>query len=140
MPRGKAVPAKETKTAAHPPRFSPQEDEWGGFVSVKVEAPEREKFMLWWGENEGNVWHMLTDCLSAGLKLSVSWDGANQSTIATFTGRPSVSPEWPFRCSMSARAGELFEAVALLIYKEYIVTGNDWTPWTPNGRRQEVWG
>jgi len=140
MPRGKALPKTGSTQKTNPPRFSPQEDEWGGFVSVRVSEEEREKFLLWYAENQADIQDLLTDCLAAGLKLSASWDGANMSMIATFTGRPSPSADWPFRCSMSARSGELFEAIALLLYKEFVVTGHDWTPWTINGRRQDTWG
>lgn len=140
MPRGKSQPKPGAPKVVQPPRFSPQDDEWGGFVSVKVDEPGKELFNLWYSENMQNIPALLTDALADGLKLSVSWDGGNQSMIATFTGRPCESADWPFRCSLSARAADFWEAVALLCYKEYVVTGRDWTPWTVNGRRLDTWG
>lgn len=140
MPRGKAQIKPTKPDPTHGNRYSPQEDEWGGFVNVRVEEGHKDEFNLWWSENLETIVPMLEDFLAKGLKLSVSWDGQNQSMIATFTGRPTSDPAWPFRCSMSSRASGFWEAIALLLYKEFVITGGDWTPWTVNGRKKDNWG
>jgi len=110
-------------------------DEWGGFAQVNVGESEREQFDLWLSGINTQWWAILQDELAAGLKLTLVWDGANDCFIASLTGRPDIDGQRPWTTCLSARAGEMDTALALLTYKHTEVTGGDWSDWLINGTK-----
>lgn len=117
-------------------RIQPK-DEWGGYVQCSIDGPERELFDLWLSENPTAMPAMLVDSLASGLKLTLVWDGKNDCFIATFTGRPDILGQTTFTCSLSARAGDLNTALAVLVYKHIEVCGADWMDWLINGSKSK---
>jgi len=110
-------------------------DEWGGYVQCDIGEAEREAFDIWLSESATLVEHLVVDALACGLKLTLVWDSKNECFIATLTGRPDINGEAAFTCSLSARAGDMPTAMALLVYKHREVMGEDWTEWLINGSR-----
>jgi len=136
MPR-KSVLKVEPAAAKSPigARKIRKDDEWGGFAQVNVSEAERESFDLWLSTIADGWWPLLQDELAAGLKLTLVWDGQNDCFIASLTGRPDPDGKSPFTVCLSARAGEMNLALALLVYKHLEVTGGDWTDWLINGTK-----
>jgi len=101
-------------------------DEWGGFVQVSIDEAHRNEFDMWLSETGEAVYRELSDALGTGLKLTLSYDGANQCYIASLTGRPDIQGERAFTCCLSARAGTFEESIAVLIYKHASLLHYDW--------------
>jgi len=128
MPRGKSfrVPTVVDGLDGVGARRTQPKDEWGGFVPLNLPDESMHEFEVWQGDQQGSIWLQLDDCLGAGLKLTLVYDGANQCYIATFTGRPDIAGERAFTCCLSARAGTFDQALALLVYKHVSILGCDW--------------
>lgn len=136
MPRKatlKQLPLPETSPIGR--RKIQKDDEWAGFAQVNVGDNERPKFDMWLSEIGDGWWPLLQDELAAGLKLTLVWDGANDCFIASLTGRPDIDGQSAWTACLSARAGEMNTALALLTYKHVEVTGGDWSDWLINGTK-----
>jgi len=139
------MPRKETeKTQKAPPtlqvRRGADSDEWGGFVQANLTPMDKALFEQWYSEHTNAIQPYLDEHIGSGLKLSVVFDGAHNSYIASYTGRPSVDENFTFRCTLSARAGEFVEALAVLVYKHVVICAGDWTDYLVNGSRVNNWG
>lgn len=145
MPR-KTVPEtskpepKPKSPALVQPRKSAETDEWGGYVQANLAPLDKAIFDQWYSEHMQHVQAFLDDHIGMGLKLTVVFDGEHNSYIASYTGRPDTDPNFQFRCTLSARAGEFLEALAVLVYKEEQITSHDWKDFLLNGSRVSNWG
>lgn len=138
MPRAKSSKSSDQSSKALPPRSLPSDAPWGGFVNIRLSDEEKEVAQAWIRESEREAVQLLTDDLADGYKFSLSYDGDNQSFIATYTGAG-----WDgcnVRCAMSARAGTWFEALALLVWKHHIHAGRDWGQYYHNGSKVSPFG
>jgi len=136
MPRKAALTPKVTESPSPIGRRKIQkEDEWAGFAQVNVGDVEKHHFEIWLSSIGDGWWPILQDELAAGLKLSLVWDGANDCFIASLTGRPDLEGMHSWTACLSARAGEMTTALALLTYKHSELTGGDWTDWLINGSK-----
>lgn len=135
-----AQPAKEKSPAVVQPRRGDASDEWGGFVQANLSPMDKALFDQWHAEHLEHIQAYLDEHVGGGLKLSLVFDGEHNSYIASYTGRPNARPELPFRCTLSARAGQFLEALALLVYKHEVICGKDWTDFLVNGSRTQNWG
>jgi len=128
MPRGKSSPSSNGSKGKERllPRRSEKDDEWGGYVPLSIDDAHRESFDLWYEEMGREFSIQLVEAVDSGLKLTISYDGANQSYIASLTGRPDISGNEPFTCCLSARAGTFEQALAVLVYKHYDMLHCDW--------------
>lgn len=143
MPRAKkeAVPETKKSPSVVQPRRSPDTDEWGGFVQVALTPLDKELYDQWFGEHSQHVNPLLDEDLGQGYKFSLTFDANNNAYIASYTGRPNDDGEaLPFRCTLSARSGEMADAIALLVYKHRQVCGTDWADFLINGKRVSNWG
>lgn len=140
MPRKEAAEKKPKSPALVQPRKGESDDEWGGFVQCNLTPMDKALFDQWNGENHQHIDRFVDQHLGSGLKLSLVFDGANNSYIASYTGRPNTDKELCFRCTLSARSGEYMESLALLVYKHDVVMGGDWSPYLVNGSKIPNWG
>lgn len=140
MPRKETTRADKPNPATHQIRAGEKEDEWGGFVQCNLSPLDKALYDQWYGENHEHIDRLIDEHLGSGLKLSVVFDGAHNSYIASYTGRPNTDEAFAFRCTLSARSGEYMEALALLVYKHNVVMGGDWTPYLVNGSKLPNWG
>ena len=135
MPRRQNTkPTEETNRRGLP------EDEWGGFVQANLSPADKQKYEEWYNDNRQHVAKLIDEHLGEGLKLSVTFDGAHNTYIASYTGRPNTDNTFKFRCTLSARAGTFEDTLALLVYKHVEVCGGDWSEYLVNGSRVANWG
>ena len=140
MPRKEKQPEKPKSPAVVQPRKGKSDDEWGGFVQCNLSSMDKVLFEQWYSEHLQHIDAFVDEHLGTGLKLSVVFDGSNNSYIASYTGRPNTDEKLLFRCTLSARSGEYMECLALLVYKHVEVTGGDWSPFLVNGSKIRSWG
>lgn len=118
-----------------PPLLPDKDADWGGFVPVPVPDEERPRFEAWFAEVEPELAGYVSGLLLQGLKLSLAYDSENVCFIATFTGRGH--PTSALRMSLSARAADERTATALLVYKHYVLAGQDWLQFTVKGDKRQ---
>lgn len=138
MPRAKKQAAPDSLPLQLQPRALPADAQWGGFINIRLSDEEKETAQLWIREHEREAFAMFADNLGEGFKFSLSYDAENQSYIASYTGAGWVGSE--LRCSMSARAGTWFEALALLVWKHNIHASGNWGQYRTDGRKVPSFG
>jgi len=114
------------------------QDDWGGYIDVRLSGDDKLLFSTWYESNEGDVFNWLNDALAAGLKLGMMYDGENQCYVASLNGRGVTTSEKRF--TLTARANTFDEAFALLCYKHYVALEGDWGNWKPSNKRKQDWG
>jgi len=135
------MPLDQGKTPPQIPQTkyqSASQDEWGGYIDVRMNGDEKELFVAWWEANGPEVFNWLIDILPSGLKLGMMWDGENQCYVASLNGKGVSSQQK--RYTLTARAQLFDEAFALLCYKHYILLEQDWGNWKPSNKRKQDWG
>lgn len=142
MPRASKSPSINDRPKQRTqPRKADTKDEWAGFVPCELGVDHKDAFDEWLGEAGSLVWADVVDALGTGMKLSVTYDAPNQCFIASFSGRPDIVGEHEFNAVLSARAGTIDDAIALLVYKHVAVLQGDW--WaalnTPKANKR-AWG
>jgi len=121
-------------------RRSAETDEWGGYVQATLSPMDKALFEQWYAEHTQHIQAYLDEHIATGLKLTLVFDGEHNSYIASYTGRPDTDPGFQFRCTLSGRAGELMESLAVLVYKHEVITAKDWKDFLLNGSRVSNWG
>jgi len=114
------------------------QDDWGGYIDVRMNNDEKLLFTAWWESNQTDVFNWLVDALTPGLKLGMMWDGENQCYVASLNGKGVKSVDKRF--TLTARAGTFDESFALLCYKHYVLLESDWGNWKPANKRKQDWG
>lgn len=136
MPR-----AKKDVSSPKPEKTTSQrqiEPEWGGFLNLKLDDADKERFGVWFEASEKTISSLLDDAMIDGLKVSIGYDAENECYIATFTGK--LIPAHDTRYAASARAGTYWEALALMCYKHFVLAEGNWFDFTPHNNRLNRWG
>jgi hypothetical protein len=131
MPKSKVPPvvSPEVPQAPKAPYHLPDNAGWGGFINVRLSDDQKSDFRKWIEENPDLYAKLLDDVLGAGMKISASYDAANQCYISTFTGR--LVAESDDRYCMTTRASTFWEVLALAVWKHYFVAREDYGRFRP---------
>lgn len=131
MPRKGKSTAANGKADVNASRryFCPAEAVWGGYVNLRITQEERGDFDLFCNENADDLETALETAIVDGLKLGVTYDAENSAYIATFTGAGCVGDKARF--VLVARGQSYQEAVALLVYKHFVLLDGDWSSYRP---------
>lgn len=96
-----------------------------GFFNYDLTADEKalaKEFL----KNDAEIALSIENAISAGFKLSVSANKANDTIIASMTAVDSTLPQAGF--TMSAHARHWYDALGVLMFKHYKVLGQKWNP------------
>lgn len=126
MPRGKSEKLSGKVSSSQQLRKAQARDEWAGFVPCELGADDEEKFREWVADNDPGMWSHLEDCLSVGLKFSLTYDAANQCFVASLSGRPDVEGKQAWNAVLTGRGGLSGEALAIVLYKHFDLLSGDW--------------
>ena len=140
MPRGKKANG-EARSDIKKGKYTSDTDgevEWGGYINVVLSEEEKRDYQKWSEEHATDIWKLLEDLLSEGLKYGLSYDTENTCYIATFTGN-AVSVDDKRYC-LTARSGLWGDATSLLVYKHLVLAKGDWASYRPRQRRFDNWG
>lgn len=137
MPRRKRDSGAPTRGDANLNRryFCPADAVWGGYINLRIDPNERADFDGWQVEEGTNLSRYLAEAVVDGLKLSLTYDAENSSYIATFTGSGCGGDK--ARYCLSARSGELNEAINLLLYKHLVLLDGNWSSYRPATGRMD---
>lgn len=96
---------------------------WVGFVDVTLSSREKEAFQAWDVEGE-DLWTLLVDTLVSGHKLSVSYNRANDTFGAAFTGNGEDTANKGY--TLSAYGADWYTAVRVLLFKHVVLLEGVW--------------
>lgn len=140
MPRGKGKSRPVEKPNIHAgQRYWTESDAvWGGYLDLRLNDDDRDKFDLWFGDNDTAWAGMLSDVLTEGMSFSMKFDIENSCFIASFIGAGVTGSNE--RYCLSARAGSWTDAAAMLVYKHSVLMGGVWDDFKPSNSRLKSWG
>jgi|SRR5215211_2245040 len=111
---------------------------WGGFINIRMDDHSKLMFEEWAESNLSEIPRFLEDAMVNGLKYGISWDKTNQCFIASLTGAGVAND--PSRYCLTARAGSVAEATALLVFKDVVICQSDWGNYRPRDSSVLNWG
>jgi len=109
---------------------------WGGFINVKLDDTQKAAFEKWWEANPDYSAQILSELLPAGIKVTLAYDGDNDSWLCSFTGR--LVRESNERFVTTTRAGSLVEVIALACWKHVYVVRGIYKKYSNNNK--PLWG
>lgn len=89
------------------------------FVAIRLNNDDLQRFDQWYSENEPDLPEYVQQVVSAGDKLSLSYDLANDAFTASLTIRDRKSPA--HGAVITARSETAWDAFVLVIYKRLVV-------------------
>jgi hypothetical protein len=101
--------------------------DWGNtqFVNYRLNAQEKVKFRTYMEQSTDELSLILATFISAGHKVSLTWDDENKCYIASATCKNPKSAN--LDCCLSSRAPDWFEALMLNPFKsDVLMGGNAW--------------
>lgn len=102
---------------------------WGGYINIRIDDKQKEQFFEWLEGNREHIIPSMIDMQATGLKFTMSFDHENDCFIVSVTGALVVP--YPDRYCVTSRAGEMSQALALAVWKHYVVANADYTNWLP---------
>lgn len=114
-------------------KLGKEKDAPGGlprFVDVKLTPEQRAEFVAV-KERYADSTRWLQDLADDGYRVGVSWSGEHSSYTVSLTCRDARSPNNGM--CMTSFAGDLVTAIALAVYKHFVVTEERWSQVVPAG-------
>lgn len=95
------------------------------FVEIQVGKDEQAEFKARYAKEPAHFLDELSGLVRSGYKFSATYDDTNNCVIASLSCREPSDPN--FNYVLSARAGDIWEASALVMYKHlYLCDDGDW--------------
>lgn len=95
------------------------------FVEVRLEETQKSEFKANYAKDANMYLGLVSETLSTGYKLSVSYSEENKTFLASLTCKEPLDAN--FNYVMTSRSGDAWEAIALAMYKHHFVCDdNDW--------------
>lgn len=141
MPRRRKNVPDESSTASASTEqryLLPADAPWGGFLNARLDGEHKERFQDWFSSEGSRVWQALDDVLSEGVKVSLSFDAENSAYVAALTGRLCLSLKQ--RWVAQGRASTWEEAVAVVLYKHFVLAEGNWDNFRPSKGDFMKWG
>lgn len=120
-------------------RYACDDDaKWGGFLNIRLTDDDVDDFHEWFQHAQAEVgWSLLHEALTAGLKLSVTFDVGNSTFIATLTGDLLG---WGDRRAVTSRAPLWAKAVLLAVWKHAVLSDGDYSKYVTEKPKWNVFG
>lgn len=107
------------------------------FVEVRLTEEQKAEFKAKYAKDANQYLGLVSETLSGGYKLSLTYDEANKVYLASLTCREALDPN--FNYVMTSRSSDAWEAMALAMYKHHFVCDDgDWGAETRQDDRN--WG
>lgn len=113
---------------------------WGGFIELRLDEDEKAVFERWDTQDAAGHWNMLMDALGNGLKFGLSYNSENDFYLATLTGSGVASVGLLDRYCLTARAETASRAIALLLYKHFVILDGNWGSYSPRLKSADRFG
>lgn len=97
---------------------------WRGFVDVKLTSEEKDAYVAW-DIHDDDLWLLLVDAITAGHKLSVTFNKQNDQFVASFTGQTDTGKNEGY--TLSAYAKTWYDAVRVLCFKHNVLLEGNWS-------------
>ncbi len=89
------------------------------FIRYKLSDAEKKHYKGWVGEFKDDIMSMLSQLVDSGHKVSLSFDGKNDTYICSVTCNDSKQPHAD--CCMVSRAGAPDDALLVALYKSHVI-------------------
>lgn len=113
--------AKKTRTASPTSRAKV---EFKGYVNYPVNKQVAEDFRMWFDQQSHILEMVMEFALKDQLKFSVGEDTYHEAYTASYMCQDRSNPACG--CVLTAWSKDMYEAVALLVYKHYVLAGRQW--------------
>jgi hypothetical protein len=97
---------------------------WKGFVNVNITADQKEAYKAW-DVQDDDVWDGMAQYITAGYKVSLSYNKQNDKFNCTGTGQPESGVNSGY--AVSAFANTPYEAVRVWLFKVATILPDDWS-------------
>lgn len=97
---------------------------WKGFVDVKLTSEEKDSYVSW-DIHDDDLWLLLVDAISAGHKLSITFNRQNDQFVASFTGQTDTGKNEGY--TLSAYAKTWYDSVRVLTFKHSVLLEGEWS-------------
>jgi len=91
------------------------------FVNVKLTEDQKTQFTAWAQKPPTPITDLIGQSMVNLYRISCGWDDSNQCFIATITGKKEA--KFNASRSMSSRSDDWYEALALCMFKHYVLFG-----------------
>lgn len=118
--------------------YTDNEAPWGGFINIRLDDEQKSSFLAWFEDNTQTISRLLEDALGEGIKHGLSYDGKNQCFICTFTGALVFGSTE--RYVSTSRAATMLEAIALAVWKHFVLCDGDYGNYKPGNGSFLNWG
>lgn len=112
---------------------------WGGFLNIRLTDEQRDNFFVWYRDASVNVEAALDEMLGLGCKLTFAFDGEHDCYICSVTGG-LVGENRSHRYTSTSRASTYHEALALTVWKHYVLCEGDYGNYSPRTHEFMKWG
>lgn len=106
------------------PKKDDRQIQWRGFIECKFTDSEKDLFTQW-DVHDNDLFLLLSEAVSAGHKLSISFNKQNETYVASFTGNEGTDKHEGY--TLSAYAGDWYIAVRALLFKHCVLLGSEWS-------------
>lgn len=113
--------------------------QWGGYVNVRLNEEQKGGFNAWFQEHGTLYWEMMIEVIGDGMKVSFAYDNSHSCYMVTFTGNLLRTPEGD-RFVCTSRSASLEEAMALAVWKHFILAHGDYSNYMPKTQNFMQWG
>ena len=139
MPRSRKSPKNDAQSKVNSTGkyFLDGDARWGGFINVKLDDEQKERFVLWRDSSPSEGFVLFNSIVDEGMRCTLTYDGTNESYTCSFTGKlVSNSNE---RYCVTSRAGTMYDVMALAAWKHSILLEGSYDNLYSNGRQAD-WG
>lgn len=103
---------------------SQTQNTWKGFIECKMTDLEKQNFAEW-DVHDNDLFLLLSEAVSAGHKLSMTFNKQNDQFVCSFTGNDGTGKHEGF--TLSGYAGDWYISLRVLLYKHCVLLESDWT-------------
>jgi len=104
---------------------------WGGYLNMRLDQQQKEQFHFWYRELGDDVWELFLQALSQGMKFSLVYDPETDTYTASLTNSPRCTCGVSSLYVLSAYAQNWQQAVALVLFKHFVLLGGTWENYRP---------
>lgn len=98
------------------------------FVVWRLNEAQKKKFESWFEKTRDDIDDLLVTLTQGGNKVSITYDGNNDTFIASVTCKNENDPN--FNQCLSSRHSELYVAIGVMLFKTLVLAGD--IPWFEN--------
>lgn len=106
--------------------LTPQPGAWGGFINIRLSDADKDAFHQWFSTLDDDPLTGIFSLVLEGYKFSLSYAADGEYWTTSLTGEGLGLTGIVERCCLTARAPQVDQAIALLLYKHVVIAKGSW--------------